>query len=195
MESGIIDISVVTAHATGLNNPACYGGDSEVSDYADDHKNDISTGFLAKKAGVATGTVYNYFTNKDEILLALTEEYWRQALLEVKTVVKAGSFCAQVQEIFTFLKERIDQSAGKLMSSLGNVETAGQARMVSMQSAFETVFVRCMEQDADIRGDIWDEGFTREQFARFIMMNMVLLLKSEAPDMDFFIRIIRRTIY
>ncbi len=81
------------------------------------------------------------------------------------------------------------------MSSLGNVETAGQARMVSMQSAFETVFVRCMEQDADIRGDIWDEGFTREQFARFIMMNMVLLLKSEAPDMDFFIRIIRRTIY
>lgn len=155
----------------------------------------INIRFLAKKAGVATGTVYNYFTNKDEILLALTEEYWRQALLEVKTVVKAGSFCAQLQEIFTFLKERIDQSAGKLMSSLGNVETAGQARMVSMQSAFEAVFIRCMEQDADIRADIWDEGFTREQFARFIMMNMVLLLKSEAPDMDFFIRIIRRTIY
>ena len=47
----------------------------------------INIRFLAKKAGVATGTVYNYFTNKDEILLALTEEYWRQALLEVKTVV------------------------------------------------------------------------------------------------------------
>ncbi len=44
----------------------------------------INIRFLAKKAGVATGTVYNYFTNKDEILLALTEEYWRQALLEVK---------------------------------------------------------------------------------------------------------------
>ena len=41
----------------------------------------INIRFLAKKAGVATGTVYNYFTNKDEILLALTEEYWRQALL------------------------------------------------------------------------------------------------------------------
>ena len=30
---------------------------------------------IANKAGVATGTVYNYFSNKDEILLALTEEY------------------------------------------------------------------------------------------------------------------------
>lgn len=29
---------------------------------------------LAGKAGVAAGTVYNYFSDKDEILLALTEE-------------------------------------------------------------------------------------------------------------------------
>jgi len=47
---------------------------------------------LAGKAGVAAGTVYNYFSNKDEILLALTEEYWRQALLEMKTEITAVSF-------------------------------------------------------------------------------------------------------
>ncbi|MDE6891256.1 MAG: TetR/AcrR family transcriptional regulator, partial [Lachnospiraceae bacterium] len=29
---------------------------------------------IAQKAGIATGTMYNYFSNKDEILLALTEE-------------------------------------------------------------------------------------------------------------------------
>ena len=40
----------------------------------------INIRFLAKKAGVATGTVYNYFTNKDEILLALTEEYCKPCL-------------------------------------------------------------------------------------------------------------------
>lgn len=33
---------------------------------------------IAGKAGVAAGTVYNYFSSKDEILLALTEEYWKQ---------------------------------------------------------------------------------------------------------------------
>ena len=34
---------------------------------------------IAKEAGIASGTVYNYFSNKDELLFALTEEYWEQA--------------------------------------------------------------------------------------------------------------------
>ena len=42
---------------------------------------------IAKRAGIASGTVYNYFLSKDEILLALTEEYWKQTLLEMKTKI------------------------------------------------------------------------------------------------------------
>ena len=47
---------------------------------------------LAGRAGVATGTVYNYFANKDEILLALTEEYWRQTLFEMNAAINTDSF-------------------------------------------------------------------------------------------------------
>ena len=150
---------------------------------------------IAQKAGVATGTVYNYFSNKDEILLALTEEYWKQTLLDMRTVITADSFCGQLQEIFTFLRERIEQSAGKLMNSLGNVESAGQARMGSMQSELETALIQCMDQDTNVRRDIWDEDFTKEQFAHFIVMNMMALLKVGEPDFRFFITIIKRTIY
>lgn len=150
---------------------------------------------IAKKAGIASGTVYNYFSNKDEILLALTEEYWRQTLIEMKTNVTADSFCDQLQEIFSFLKERINQSAGKLMNSLGNVEMAGQARMTSMQTELETALIQRMEQDVELRKDIWDETFTKEQFARFIMMNIMISLKTRAPDITFFVILIKRIIY
>lgn len=150
---------------------------------------------IANKAGIASGTVYNYFSNKDEILLALTEEYWKQILLEMKTKITADSFCSQLQDIFSFLKERIDQSAGKLMNSLGNVEAAGQVRMTSMQTELEDALIQCMEQDAAVRKDIWNETFTKKQFARFIMMNMVMLLKACEPDITFFIMMIKRTIY
>lgn len=150
---------------------------------------------IAGKAGVASGTVYNYFANKDEILLALTEEYWRQTLAELRAEITADSFCGQLQEIFSFLRERIEQSAGRLMSSLGNVEMAGQARMISMQSALEEILLWCVQQDTEIRADVWNETFTREQFVRFIMMNMMMLLKTQAPDINFFLTIVRRTIY
>ena len=51
---------------------------------------------IAQKAGVATGTVYNYFANKDEILLALTEEYWKQTLHDMEMKITADSFCEQI---------------------------------------------------------------------------------------------------
>lgn len=150
---------------------------------------------IAKKAGVATGTVYNYFSNKDAILLALTEEYWKQALYETRTVITADLFCVQLQELYAFLKEKIDQSAGKLMNSLGNVEITGQERMVSMQSTLEIVLIDRMEKDVTIRKDIWSETFTKEQFVRFIMMNIMIGLKTQAPDIEFFIKVVERIIY
>lgn len=155
----------------------------------------VNIRLIAKKAGIASGTVYNYFSNKDEILLALTEEYWKQTLLEMRTEITADSFCGQLQEIFIFLRERIDQSAGKLMSSLGNVEAAGQARMMSLQTELETAFIQRMEQDSEIRKDIWNEIFTKEQFACFITMNLMMLLKAQAADITFFIIMIKRIIY
>lgn len=150
---------------------------------------------LAKKAGVATGTVYNYFTSKDEILLAITEEYWEKTFVEMRTVISSGSFCEQLQEIYIFLKAQIQTSAGKLMGSLGNMEAEGYARMTSMQSELESTLIQRMEQDKAIRRDIWNETFTKEQFVRFLMMNLMMMLKAQASDITFLITIIRRSIY
>ncbi len=150
---------------------------------------------LALEAGVAAGTVYNYFLNKDEIILALTEEYWCNALAEMKAIITDGSFCIQLKEIYAFLKDHISKSAGRLMNSLGNVETAGQARMASMQAELELILIKCIEKDNDVRKDIWNETFTKEQFAWFTRMNLVMFLKSGEPDISFFIKIIKQIIY
>ena len=136
---------------------------------------------IAQRAGIATGTMYNYFSNKDEILLALTEEYWMQALVEMRTAITADSFCQQLEEIFVF----------------GGLESVGQTRMISMQSVLETSLIQLMEQDSEIREDIWNEQFTKPQFARFVMGNMTMLLKAKASmtDLCFFITIIKTIIY
>lgn len=150
---------------------------------------------IAARVGVASGTVYNYFSNKEEILLALTEEYWRQTLFELEAAVGPGPFCQQLQEIFAFLKARMEESGGKLMNSLGKAEAEGQVRMASMQAALSAALAERLEQDETIPGTIWTEGFSKEEFAHFLMMNMMLLLKTGAPDMSFLLQIVRRTIY
>ena len=81
------------------------------------------------------------------------------------------------------------------MGSLGTMEISGQVRMASMQSELESFLVQRMEQDVNIRTDIWSETFTPKRFARFIMMNMLMLLKEETPNVSFFIEIVKRIVY
>ena len=79
---------------------------------------------LAMEAGVATGTVYNYFQSKEDVLLALTEEYWQKALLDMRLALRAETFIGQVAEMYAFLRERIADSGGALMGSLRDAEEA-----------------------------------------------------------------------
>lgn len=149
---------------------------------------------IASLAGVATGTVYNYFSDKEEILLELTEEYWKGTLGEMRTAVTGPSFCSQLEEIFAFLRLRMESPAGIMMKRLGNVKTAGRERMSSIQASLVQSMVGLMEKDPYIRKDIWDSFFTKEQYARFIMANMILSLRDGAPDIRFLIQIVRLTI-
>lgn len=150
---------------------------------------------IAQRAGVATGTVYNYFANKNDILLALTEEYWKKTLEDMQTAIDAKTFDAQLEQIFNYLRKHIDHFAGRLMHSLENVDTTGHQRMAAMQAALESDLIRRMDHDPTIRQNIWHEDFSKEQFSRFITMHLTMLLSAKEPDLKFFIAIIKRTIY
>lgn len=150
---------------------------------------------LAKRAGVAIGTVYNYFESKDDILIAITEEYWRKALVELRNEIQADTFSEQLREIYAFLRNRLADSAGMLMNSLRNVETAGRDRMSSMQKVLITAILHRMRQDKNISPDIWSETLSDERFADFILMNMMMLLRMNTPSIDPFIEIVKRTLY
>ena len=150
---------------------------------------------MAKKAGVASGTVYNYFENKDEILLVLTEEYWEKTLAEMRGSLHAHGFTGQLCEIYAFLQSRVASTAGMLMGSLDNVESAGRQRMHSMQRVLRAAIIERMHADDAIRQDVWSTALTEEAFADFIIMNLMMLLRSGAKNIDAFIEMVKRILY
>lgn len=150
---------------------------------------------LAKQAGVATGTVYNYFENKDDLLLALTEEYWQNTLLDMQREINTGSFAMQLREIYKFLMGRIASSGGILMASLGRVEAAGRQRMQSMQQVLQKELLSRMLEDQDIRAGIWNQQLSQEAFANFITVHLVAMMRSHGRSIDAFIEIVERILY
>lgn len=150
---------------------------------------------LAKKANVASGTVYNYFANKEDILLALTDQYWRSALIELGQNISCDSFSEQIVKVYDFLNEKIEGSAGILMGSLGNVQNVGRERMAKMQYSMRKNIIMWMDRDTQIREEVWSETFTKEQFADFVMLNMIALLNTHTSSALFLAEIIKKTIY
>jgi len=150
---------------------------------------------LASQAGIASGTVYNYFQSKEDVLLALTEEYWRKAMAEMRQAIHADTFTGQVREIYAFLRSRIDDSAGVLMGSLRNVEAVGRERMTAMQTGLRMAIVQRMEADGGIRATVWNERFTKERYADFVLANLLMLLQKKEDSIDFFLDILERTLY
>lgn len=150
---------------------------------------------IAKKAGIATGTVYNYFKSKDEILLALTQNHWHKALAEMEGHIKGRCFVDQLAQIYAYLRRHISQSAGVLMGSLQKVQAAGQEQMTDMHRRLGQGLVKRMEQDEKIRPDVWSETFTQKDYADFVLMNLIIYLRTGAEDISFFIEMVKRTLY
>lgn len=150
---------------------------------------------LAEQAGVASGTIYNYYRNKDDILLAITEDYWRRALMELRREIQADAFPEQLREIYAFLRKRINDSAGILMDSLRNVETLGRERMGSLQHELRMAIIQRIRQDKNIPPDIWNDALNEDSFSNFILTNMRILLSMNASHIDPFIEIVKRTLY
>lgn len=109
----------------------------------------INMRLLAKKAKIATGTVYNYFSSKNEIFLTLTEKYRHKIIEKIKVNSSSDCFYEHLRETFEFLNEQIEKSAGKLMTNLGKI-SIGQSKMAFIQSDLKQIIIEAIDKDKDI---------------------------------------------
>lgn len=155
----------------------------------------ISIRRLASEANIAVGTVYNYFESKQEVLMALTETYWKEALVEMHERISAERFGDQLQEIITFLRSKMNDCAEILMRSLRDDAEAGRMRMASMQRVLRQSLVERIDRDSAIPACVWTESFTKEAFADFAFTNILSLLQRKDEDAITFLVIVNRTLY
>lgn len=150
---------------------------------------------LASEANIAVGTVYNYFENKQEVLLALTEAYWETALEEMRSRINASRFSGQVAQIISFLRGKMNDCAEILMRSLHDDAATGRVRMAAMQRVLREALVDRLNQDTSIRAGVWSETFTKEAFADFALSNIIMLMQQKNADAEILLRIIDKILY
>ena len=60
---------------------------------------------IARSCGIATGTIYNYFPTKQDLLLQMMSSYWEQQYQTIDTVINSdiGTFI-KLEKVFTMME-------------------------------------------------------------------------------------------
>ena len=120
---------------------------------------------LSASLGIAPSTLYNYYRNKDEIIGAILQDCWDEAMLKIdgecggKTVVEALTFT--VSELRKTVKPVIhlhltSAEGGSTVSDLksGHAVEAQKRMVLQLQERLKAVFAREAKNDADIDGTV-----------------------------------------
>lgn len=156
---------------------------------------------VAAECQIALGTLYNYYSNKDELLIATVESVWGDIFHGNENLLcnDKDSFPEYVNSIFLSLKKGMDEypnffvahSASIATSQRGKAKSIMDQYFVHMKKGMETV----LESDLNVNQACFSAAFTRGDFLDFIINHIILLLVEGKEDCRTLIEIIRKIIY
>ncbi len=160
----------------------------------------VNIRLVAKDCGIAVGTIYNYFPQKKDLIVAIIEDFWSGAFKEIKKHNEENKdFLAQVTSTYSCLSFYLSNFKENWIHKLSFLKTdekmAGRKKEDEYFQNVYGIIVRTIENDPKISENIWDENFTKEKFASFVFNNMLIMLRSDEKDIGFFIQCLKKILY
>ncbi len=128
---------------------------------------------VAERSGVALGTIYRYFSGKDEVLIAALADWLAQTRLRVEAGGAKGS---TPEERLSWLLERTARSTdsypvliGALVRALGTTDPAASPHKIEVDRQLRALVVTALGPDsgvdtdgvARVIGHVWSSALTR----------------------------------
>lgn len=154
---------------------------------------------VAQKCGISVGSVYNYFTSKDDLIIATVESIWTEILEVEKVDYSKLSFEASVEHFFKSALLGSEKYSFFLdahsMSLINTNKSKGRDVMNRFFGQITRGMVASLNQDPRVKTDAFSEDFTKEDFVLFIFSNIMNLVMKRTKSCDFLLKVIHRTIY
>ncbi|MGN1451422.1 MAG: TetR/AcrR family transcriptional regulator [Eubacteriales bacterium] len=171
---------------------ACHGIVSEKGMKA------LNMRLVSEKCHIALGTLYNYYADKDALVLAAVESIWREIFHGVCQNASGTAFPDYVAELYERIRKGAEAYPGFLTGH--SVGIAGDKRSEA-KSVMERTFahikagmLEVLQSDPAVPENAFPPGFSGEDFVGFVLDNMLLLLIQGHPDCCVLLEIIRRAI-
>ena len=156
----------------------------------------ISMRSVAGRCGVALGTLYNYYADKDELLIATVESVWQDIFHPMGRCPAGMSFPAYVTGLYDCARRGSEAYPGFLTA---HSIAIAHARRGEAQSVMERQFVHmragllaALRADPAANRAALTPPLTEEALADMTLDSILLLLVKQAEDCAALAEILRR---
>jgi len=154
---------------------------------------------VAKKCGVALGSLYNYFPNKEELLLETIGSVWQDIFHMDRSCGAEQGFPETVEWIFESVRGGAQEYPNFFTTHSLSFASTGKSRAISTMDEYlghmKDGMAAALKTDSLIRTDIFSEDFPENDFLDFILSSILLLLLQQKKDCRILLEMIRKTIY
>lgn len=153
---------------------------------------------VAKRTNLAIGSIYYYFPSKDELLIASIESVWDDIFSLDQVDLRKIKLSEYISLTYTNIKKGMEKYPNFLnihsMSFSSSKDKKARLVMDDFLTELKGNIIEILAHDCDIREDVFDENFTKEDFADFIIINIISLWLSQ-KSADFTIKMIEKLLY
>lgn len=166
---------------------------------ADQGLSAINMRSVAKACHIALGSLYNYFANKDDLLIATIESVWQDIFHGEEPCRTDLSFPDTVQWIFENLQRSTCEYPNFFTTHSLSLAATGKNKAKDTMEAYishiKMGMVQALHNDHAVNPGAFSRSFSDALFIDFIMSNILMLFVQRTSSCDILIEMIRRSIY
>lgn len=149
---------------------------------------------VAKECDIALGTLYNYYADKEELVLATIESVWKDIFHMTAQCSKEYSFIECVNYIFDCIQNGTKEYPNFLTShSITSIEKGKAKGMMEHYYAhMKARLLEALNNDPSLHSSSFFKNFSKTDFVDFVFDNILLLSIKGKTDCHELIKIIER---
>lgn len=146
----------------------------------------VSMRKLSSACEIAIGSVYNYYPNKEAVMIAVAEHFWGHLLVDQEKLFQVGiEFTDFLEQYYMYLYGRL---AKYDKSWLQSMDEKTKLHAVAF-------FHRVLLADSRVDGAIWNMDLNEEAFCEYVLTNILALLRAGENNCRFFIFLLEHLLY
>ncbi len=160
----------------------------------------LSMRAVARECGIALGTLYNYFSNKEELLIAAIASVWEDIfrLTHGEETSPPLPFPEYVEKLFINVRERFREYPDFFTAHSAAVASSGKGKakneMENCTEKIKATLLSVLHKDKLVNQKVFGAGLSEEGFVEFVLDSIILLLMQQ-KECDTLIAVIRKVIY